>query len=157
MTTAAVNGISMGYDDTGSAPPLVLVHGHPFDRTMWAPQLAEFGATHRVIAADLRGFGHSSYALADWGGFATDIAGLLDHLGIDDVVLGGLSMGGQIVLDFYQRFPARVRGLLIADSFARTDSDEGKKWRYDLADRLEREGMGPYATEGLTKKVAPCN
>src|SRR5690349_9093311 len=59
MGTATVNAITVGYDDEGEGPPLVLVHGHPFDRSMWAPQVAEFSRSGwRVVAADLRGYGH---------------------------------------------------------------------------------------------------
>src|SRR5215510_13396073 len=112
MGTATINGITVGYDDAGQGPPLVLVHGHPFDRSMWAPQVAEFaGAGWRVIAADLRGYGHSTVV----GGtttletFACDVAALLDHLQVDHVVLGGLSMGGQIVMECYRLFAPRIR------------------------------------------------
>src|SRR5262249_18293151 len=94
MATAAVNGITIEYQDEGSGPPLVLVHGHPFDRSMWAPQVAVFAASGwRVIAADLRGYGKTTVVpgvtLLDT--FAADVSGLLDYLGLDEVVLGGLS------------------------------------------------------------------
>jgi pimeloyl-ACP methyl ester carboxylesterase len=56
MSTAAINGITIGYDDEGTGDDvLVLVHGHPFDRTMWRPQLTQArDLGWRVIAADLR-------------------------------------------------------------------------------------------------------
>ncbi len=59
-------GVTIAYEDVGtSGVPLILVHGHPFDRSMWAPQLAHFAAIgHRVIAPDLRGYGES---VADTG------------------------------------------------------------------------------------------
>jgi pimeloyl-ACP methyl ester carboxylesterase len=72
-------------------------------------------------------------------------------------VLGGLSMGGQIVMEFYRMFPERVRGLMLADTFAQAETEEGRKARYDMADRLLREGMGGYADEVLPKMVAPYN
>lgn len=60
MATARVNGISVGYDDEGDGTPLVLVHGHPFDRSMWTPQVGEFTQSgQRVIVPDLRGYGES--------------------------------------------------------------------------------------------------
>ncbi|WP_431046846.1 alpha/beta fold hydrolase [Streptomyces sp. P1-3] len=163
MNTALVNGISIGYDDEGprdGAAPLLLVHGHPFDRSMWRPQLAEAArAGHRVIAPDLRGYGSSAVVpgTTPLSVFAADLAGLLDQLGIDGVVLGGLSMGGQIVMEFQRLYPDRVRGLLLADTSAEPETEEGRAWRHAMADRLLREGMGPYADEVLGKMVAPYN
>lgn len=160
MATASVNGISVGFDDEGGGPPLVLIHGHPFDRSMWTPQIGEFaGWGWRVIAPDLRGYGESSVTRGSlaWATFARDIAALLDHLQVDDVVLGGLSMGGQIVMEFVRLFPDRVRGLMLADTSCHAETEDGRKARYDQADRLLREGMRGYADEVLSKMVASHN
>ncbi|WP_214414047.1 alpha/beta fold hydrolase [Sphaerisporangium fuscum] len=160
VSKAEVNGITVGYDDRGEGPALVLVHGHPFDRTMWAPQVEEFAAHGwRVVAADLRGYGESTVVpgVTPLEVFARDTAALLDHLGIAEAVIGGLSMGGQIVMEFHHLFPARVRGLLLADTFAQAETAEGKRVRAAMAARLLREGMGPYAEEVLAKMVAPAN
>lgn len=161
MGTVAANGITLAYEDEGpeqaSTDPLLLIHGHPFDRTMWAPQLAAFRDGRRVIAPDLRGLGESSAppGTPPWDFYARDLSALLDHLGIQTTVIAGLSMGGQIALEFYRLFPDRVRGLVIADSFATLDAPERKRGRYDLADRLIREGMDGYATEILPKMITP--
>lgn len=166
LSTAAVGGITVGYEDRGTGAPLVLVHGHPFDRTMWAPQTATFGAARpgsgwRVIVPDLRGYGASTVVpgVTPLETFARDIAGLLDVLGLgaERIVLGGLSMGGQIALEFARLFPERLRGLVLADTFAQGESAEGKARRNALADRLLREGMGGYTDEVLDKMVAPEN
>jgi pimeloyl-ACP methyl ester carboxylesterase len=160
MGAAAVNGITVGYDDEGQGPPLVLIHGHPFDRSMWTPQVAEFARCGwRVIAPDLRGYGQSTVVPGTTllETFARDIAGLLDHLQVHDVVLGGLSMGGQIVMECYRLFAPRIRGLLLADTFPHADTDEGKTFRNETADRLLREGMAGYAGETLAKMIAPYN
>ncbi|MGP3954241.1 alpha/beta fold hydrolase [Streptomyces sp. 7N604] len=162
METAAVNDITVAYEDRGTGgPPLVLVHGHPFDSSMWGPQVREFAWDHRrrVITPDLRGYGGSTVVpgRTNLDVFARDIAALLDHLGVDGIILGGLSMGGQIVLEFHRLFPERVRGLLLADTFARGETEKGRRWRNEMADRLLREGMGGYADEVLSKMVAPYN
>ncbi|MCB5910656.1 alpha/beta fold hydrolase [Streptomyces pinistramenti] len=164
----------MAYAEQGSGAPLVLVHGHPFDRTMWAPQLASFGAPGsglRVITPDLRGYGTSEPAPggADGGDpgtrrttletFAHDLAALLDALGLgrERIVLGGLSMGGQIVMEFARRFPGRLRGLVLAATSPYAETDAGRRDRNALADRLLREGMHGYADEVLDRMVAPYN
>lgn len=161
MNTAAVNGITIGYEDEGTGDDvLVLVHGHPFDRSMWRPQVQSARALGwRVVAADLRGYGTSTVVpgVTPLSTFAEDIAALADHLGVETFVLGGLSMGGQIVLECVRQFPARLRGLVLADTFAQAETAEGRKARNDMADRLLREGMTGYAAEVLGKMVAPHN
>ncbi|MFE3323868.1 alpha/beta fold hydrolase [Streptomyces sp. NPDC059176] len=159
MPTARIDSLTTGYEDEGHGPALVLVHGHPFDRTMWAPQLASLSRTHRVIAPDLRGYGASSVVpgttlLAD---FATDLLALLDHLGVQRFVLGGLSMGGQIAMECYRLFPERITGLVLADTFPAAETAEGRAARNAAADRLLAEGMRGYADEVRDMMVAPYN
>ncbi|MDF3149594.1 MULTISPECIES: alpha/beta hydrolase [unclassified Streptomyces] len=153
--------VSLAYEDKGgadpSSTPLVLVHGHPFDRTMWTPQIEAFSAARRVIAPDLRGYGASPVLpgvtlLSD---FARDIEALLDDLKVETFVLAGLSMGGQIAMECYAQFPGRIRGLVLADTFPAAETAQGKRTRGAMADRLLREGMRGYADEVLEKMVAP--
>ncbi|MEU2420269.1 alpha/beta hydrolase [Streptomyces sp. NPDC007851] len=152
----------LAYDDKGprstTPTPLLLVHGHPFDRTMWHPQLTAFAATRRVIAPDLRGYGASPVTpgVTPLSRFAADLEELLDALGVTACVVAGLSMGGQIAMECYDRLgPARVRGLVLADTFPTPETPEGKRARNAMADRLLREGMRGYADEVLAKMVAP--
>jgi pimeloyl-ACP methyl ester carboxylesterase len=159
MSKAFLNGISIGYDDQGTGEALVLVHGHPFNRSMWRPQAERFGRDLRVITADLRGYGETTVipGKTPLEAYARDLEGLLDHLGVGRFVLGGLSMGGQIVMECYRLFPERVRGLILADTFAKAETDAGKEQRNELADRLLREGMDDYSAEILPKMLAPHN
>ncbi len=160
MSTVFVNGITVGYDDAGGGdgPPLLLVHGHPFDRTMWRPQTDGAFGGRRVIAPDLRGYGRSTVVPGRTGldVFARDLAALLDALGVGPAVLCGLSMGGQIVLEFHRLFAERVAGLVLADTFAQGESEQGVKERYARADALERDGMAGYAHDVLDSMVAPA-
>jgi 3-oxoadipate enol-lactonase len=137
--------------------PLVLVHGHPFDRTMWDPQLTAFAADRRVVAPDLRGYGASPVTpgTVPLSRHARDIEDLLDHLAVDTCVLAGLSMGGQIAMECYGRFGDRVRGLVLADTFPDPETPAGRLGRRAMADRLLAEGMRGYADEVLEKMVAP--
>jgi 3-oxoadipate enol-lactonase len=156
MRTIALDRTTLAYDDAGpdSETPLLLVHGHPFDRSMWAPQLRRFGRQRRVIAPDLRGYGASPGAVPDWGTFADDLAALLDALRVNRAVVVGLSMGGQIALDLWARHPQRVAGLLLADTAA-GETPESRAGRLAQAERLPAEGMDPYAVEMLYRMVSP--
>ena len=148
---------TMAYDDVGAGFPIVLIHGHPFNRTMWAPQTAFLGSQYRVIVPDLRGYGENLFDSEKTllSGFAADIFELLDSIGVGRFVLGGLSMGGQIVLECYRQFPARIAGLILADTFAQLDTAERKQLRLDTANRLLAEGMKKYSIEELPRMIAP--
>ncbi|MGW8768491.1 alpha/beta fold hydrolase [Streptomyces sp. NPDC055815] len=149
------------FEDRGTGPALLLVHGHPFDHTMWQPQIDRFSRTHRVIAPDLRGYGATPLGATTGstglGAFAEDLVALLDSLEIEECVLAGLSMGGQIAMELVRRHPERVRGLVLADTFPAAETEDGKKARNAMADRLLREGMRGYADEVLDRMVAPYN
>jgi pimeloyl-ACP methyl ester carboxylesterase len=157
-----VNGIRLAYSDAGAgARTILLIHGHPFNRTMWQPQIEFLKASYRVIAPDLRGYGDSS--LPDGchetrlETFAADNLALMEALGIKSFALGGLSMGGQIVLEMLRQAPHRIEALLLADTFSGLDTAERRQLRFTMADRLEREGMRGYANEELTKMITPAN
>jgi len=131
------------------------------NRTMWQPQVDFFNARYRVLVPDLRGYGKTS--LPDGQRetrletFAADNLALANALGVRKFVLGGLSMGGQIVLEMFRQAPDRIEALLLADTFSGLDSLERKQWRFTMADCLEREGMEAYANEELTKMITPAN
>jgi len=154
-------GVDLAYQDVGQGPAIVLVHGHPLDHTMWRPQV-EFLLPHdRVIVPELRGYGTTPLPagkrvtlLED---FAADILALADHLQIERFVLAGLSLGGQIVLETWRQAPQRIRGLVLADTFARLDTSEQKQTRLATADRFDREGFGNFAAESLHKMITPAN
>ncbi len=160
MSTFSNDGAELEFDDHGQGEPVILIHGHPFDRTMWQPQVEYLSAAgYRVVALDLRGYGGSSVVpgKTTLDVFARDIVQLLGHLSLDRVILAGLSMGGQIAMEFVRLFEDRVRGLVLADTSPGAETEDGKRSRNEMADRLLREGMGPYAEEALSQMIAPRN
>ncbi|MFB9690003.1 alpha/beta fold hydrolase [Amycolatopsis plumensis] len=149
--------MNLAYDDLGSGQPVLLVHGHPFDRSMWRPQAEHLAKTgYRVVTPDLRGYGTSPTQDQKTGldVFADDLVELADHLQLASFVLGGLSMGGQIVMQLVRDHPGRVEALLLADTFAGLDTPQAKQARYDTADRITEEGMEQYAEELLPKMIS---
>jgi pimeloyl-ACP methyl ester carboxylesterase len=158
--TVRANGAAISYDDLGPSAglPVVLVHGHPFNRSMWTPQVrALTDARCRVITMDLRGYGDSEVVpgktpLSD---FARDTAAVLDHLGVRQAVVGGLSMGGQIAMEFHRQYPERVLALILAATSPIADTEKDKAYRASLADLLIAEGMAGYAAEVIDTMIAP--
>ncbi|WP_158850933.1 alpha/beta fold hydrolase [Saccharothrix deserti] len=154
-----VNDIDIAYDDKGAGLPVLLVHGHPFDRSMWRPQVEQLSSRYRTIAPDLRGYGETTVVpgKTPLNVFADDLIGLLDRLDLDRAVLCGLSMGGQIVMELHRTHPERVHALILADTFPEAETPAGREARHAAAERALREGMGPYADEVLDKMIAPRN
>lgn len=114
------DGITLVAEARGDAslPPVVLVHAFPTNHAAWAPQVAALEGRARTIAYDVRGFGRSD-APEDPAAYGqdrsvADLLAVLDHFGIGRAVLCGLSMGGNIVLNFAFAHPERVSRLVIS-------------------------------------------
>jgi pimeloyl-ACP methyl ester carboxylesterase len=86
---------------------------------------------------------------------AQDLAALLDALEIRSATIGGLSMGGYVLLSFYRRFRSRVRALVLADTRAQADTEEGKQVRAQQRDQILAEGMAGIAAGMLPKLLTP--
>jgi len=130
MPHAQINGQKIYFEDTGGdGPPVILAHGFLMDHEMFAPQVAALRDTHRVITWDERGFGlteHDGEPFSYWDS-ANDCIALLDHLGVDRAVVGGMSQGGFLSLCVALTAPDRVRGLILLDTQAGIDDPETKE------------------------------
>jgi 3-oxoadipate enol-lactonase len=159
MPVTKIRGIQLAYDDLGQGQPLVFIHGHPFNRSMWDRQVDYFKANYRLILPDLRGYGESdvSFPRVMLDEMALDILHLLDELDIDKAIFVGLSMGGQIALECYRLFPQRFTALVIVDSDARGETPESGARRLELADTILAEGMIKHTTETIHKYVAKAS
>ena len=157
MSSIPVGDIQLAYTDAGLGQPVVLLHGYPFNRSLWNEQVSALGNSYRVITPDLRGLGESdaSQGPATMNRMAQDVAALLDHLEISRAVVGGLSMGGYVALAFYKEFPSRVRSLILADTRAAADTEEGKQTRHQQAEKALAEGMAGIADSMLPKLLTP--
>lgn len=153
-----IGGIELAWEEAGRGAPVVLLHAFPLNRKMWAPQVAELSARRRVITPDFRGHGESGVAEEDatMERLAEDVRGLLDHLKLERVALGGLSMGGYVALAFVRRWPERVAALVLADTRASADTEEGRKERYATAELAQREGSAAIADLMTPKLLGPA-
>jgi 3-oxoadipate enol-lactonase len=136
---------------------VLFIHGFPFDGSMWRETLAGLPPGWRGLAPDLRGFGGTEppdahvYRMDD---YARDLVRLLDDEGVARVVVCGLSMGGYVAFALRRRFPERVAGLVLADTRAGPDTEEARRGRYELAERVLREGHQPVI-DGMMPKLLP--
>jgi pimeloyl-ACP methyl ester carboxylesterase len=130
----------------GAGSPLVLLHGFGGSARNWRPQLRALRDAVRVAACDVRGHARSE-APADAAAyrpacFVADVARVLDHLGAQQAVVGGLSMGAGIAARFAIAHPERVRGLVLAA--LPPGAEEGTRqrgWALAFADAIERDGL----------------
>ena len=145
MPEATIDGTLVHYLDQGDGEPaLVLLHAFPLRAAMWSPQLDALAAT-RVVVPDLLGFGASD-APDDLSAYSVDIwadlvAGLLDHLGLERVILGGLSMGGYAAFAFHRRHRSRLAGLVLADTRPGPDTPEAAERRRSQIRQLHEGGQ----------------
>jgi pimeloyl-ACP methyl ester carboxylesterase len=154
MRAQLANGLEVAYDETGSGTPLLLIHGWPHNRTLWAGQTSGLATQAHCIAPDLRGFGATSvrgpYSIDQ---YADDLAALLDALGIERAVPCGLSMGGYVALAMLRRHRARVRALILTSTRATADTPEGREKRARLIDFVESHGVEALAGRQLKAMV----
>ncbi len=120
---APVNGISIWYATFGSGPPVILLHGGLANSNYWGHQVPELAKTHRVIVMDSRGHGRSTRDARPYGYalMASDVLGLMDHLGVPQAAVVGWSDGAIIGLSLAMSHPQRVSRLF---AFA-ANSDPG--------------------------------
>lgn len=141
---AFLNGSMIAYDDVGTGPAVVLIHGFPLNRSMWRPQLGDLvAAGYRVITPDLRGFGESDAPDGPYSMdlFGDDLISLLDHLEIEQAVVAGMSMGGYVLFNLLARFPERISGAVFVVTRSVADDEAGRARRLQLATELLK--LGP--------------
>jgi 3-oxoadipate enol-lactonase len=156
VTKKRVRGIEFAYEEYGQGAALVLLHGFPFNRSMWREQIEALSSKHRVITPDLRGHGETEVtASATMEEMADDVAALLDTLEVKRAVVGGLSMGGYVALAFARKYPERLQALILADTRSQADTEEARANREKMAERALKEGMATIAEMQLPKLLAP--
>jgi pimeloyl-ACP methyl ester carboxylesterase len=142
------DGLTLSYlDQGGRGKPLVALHGHWFEGATYSRLATALAPQWRLVAPDQRGHGHSdratSYTRDDYIG---DIAAMLDHLSVADVVLLGNSLGGVNAYQYAARYPQDVRGLIIEDIGVEIADDMHfvASWKGNFANRAELERrIGP--------------
>jgi pimeloyl-ACP methyl ester carboxylesterase len=149
-----VNGVELAYEIHGKGEPLVLLHAFPLHKSMWQPQVEEFSKQFQIITPDFRGFGESPVAVDSFTMdlLAADVYALLHHLSLSKVILGGLSMGGYVAFAFYRQHPEMVKALILADTRAEADTEEGKANRRNMAELALKQGAAVIA-EQMTPKL----
>lgn len=118
LTVFDLHGHEIAYDDRGTGPTVVMIHGLMSSRRTWSAQIQLLSDSHRVIAVDLPGHGSSRKPDGDYslGAHAAAIRDLMDELGVGAATIVGHSYGGGVALQFAYLFPDRVERLALVSS-----------------------------------------
>jgi len=152
-----INGFEMAFEDQGEGLAVVLIHGYPLQRAIWAPQVEALRPRFRVITPDLRGFGESQVTAGPYTMemLADDVHALLQARGVRTAVVGGHSMGGYVALAFARQYPEMLRGLILVNTRPGADSAEGKANRQAAAAKARQQGSQAIADDMLPKLLSP--
>lgn len=153
-----INGVDLSTLDRGNGHPILLVHGFPLNHKMWRYQIDALSKKFRVIVPNLRGFEGSEAGdlRLTMQQFADDLNGMLDALFIDQpITFCGSSMGGYIAWEFIKKFPNRLRSLILCDTRAAADTDEGVEGRKKMAVSVLEHGAEFAAIAMQPKLFAP--
>ncbi len=153
MTKLNRDGVQIYYEVHGEGPTILLSHGYSSTSGMWKGQVEALSARHKLVIWDMRGHGDSDYpddqAAYSEAATVADMASLLDAVGAEKAIIGGLSLGGYMSLAFNRVHPERVEALLIIDTGPGYRNDEARDgWNKNAiarAERLEREGLPDLA------------
>lgn len=140
-------GIEYAIEGHRTGLPVVFIHGFPFSKEMWKPQIDALKKDHYLITYDVRGHGASDVGDGQYTVecFVDDLIGLLDHVKVSRAVVVGLSMGGYIALRAIERNPERFRALVLCDTRSEADGNEGKIKRAQQAKTVKSGGMKKFA------------
>jgi pimeloyl-ACP methyl ester carboxylesterase len=167
-TALSSDGVAIAYEvQGGGSPTVVLVHGWSCDRSYWDGQLGPLSLDHRVVALDLGGHGGSGTDRESWTieSFGRDVASVADALGLEEMVLVGHSMGGDVVLEAARHLSGRVVGLVWVDTYRQLGSPRTEQEVTELVAPFRADfaavtadmvpGMfGPAADPALVTRIA---
>jgi 3-oxoadipate enol-lactonase len=143
VPTVDVSGARLWYDEAGSGPAVLLLHGGLGDSGLWEPVVPFLAEQFRTIRTDLRFYGRSTGPAGPWS-WQADAIGVLDELGVERAAVVGLSLGGKLAFDIALGYPDRlwavagvVPGLGGHDSGAYSEEQDARYEAADAAGDLE--------------------
>ncbi len=152
-----VNTVELYYEERGQGLPVVLLHGFPFDHTIWQAQQGALSSSARVITPDLRGHGQSPATEGDYTMdlLANDVLALLDRLDVPRAVWVGHSMGGYILMAALRLAPERITGIGLVATHPLADSAEKRIQRRESAELAMENGSADTAFSMMSQIFAP--
>jgi pimeloyl-ACP methyl ester carboxylesterase len=152
------NILDLSVFTTGSKdnPPIIFLHGFPFDHYMWEEQIEKFSNSHYCITYDVRGLGSSAAGEGQFTmeSFVDDLEHIMDNLNLNKPILCGLSMGGYISLRAVERMEDKLGALILCDTKSLADTNEGKVNRARGIKQINDEGTGLFVEQFISNCFA---
>lgn len=150
MIAILPNGIELSYEESGQGIPLLFIHGWPHNSLLWAAQLSGLQTQARCIAPDLRGFGNTTVTgPSTIDQYADDLASFITLVGLERVVVCGLSMGGYVALSLLRHHRRLLRGLILVSTRAEGDTPDARVRRMRLIEFIREHGVEALAAKQL--------
>ncbi|XXF80900.1 alpha/beta fold hydrolase [Myxococcaceae bacterium GXIMD 01537] len=156
MPSLTVDGVALHYRDVGQGLPVLLLHAFPLNGAAFDRQVEALSGRYRFILPDHRGFGRTppGDGPLEMARIARDGLALLDALGVESAVVGGVSMGGYAAMALLREDAGRVRGLVLVDTQCTADDEAGRARRETSAREALEQGLDPVVRTLLPKLVA---
>jgi pimeloyl-ACP methyl ester carboxylesterase len=137
-------------------PPILFIHGFPFDHYMWDEQVEKFSRGHYCVTYDIRGLGSSAEGDGQFTmeSFVDDLENIMDNLSLDKPTLCGLSMGGYISLRAVERMEEKLGALILCDTKSLADTNEGKVNRAGGIKQINEEGADKFVEQFISNCFA---
>lgn len=130
----------------GDGPPVVLLHPFPASHEFWMPVAEALASRYRLILPDLRGHGESGAGEgpATMAKHASDVARVMDDVGVGRAPLIGVSIGGYLLFEFWRTHRGRVAALGLCNTKAPADNPEARATRLQAANDVLERGLDPF-------------
>jgi pimeloyl-ACP methyl ester carboxylesterase len=149
--------VELYYEEMGEGPDVVLLHPFPSDHSFWLPMAQHLHSRFRLVLPDLRGLGRSGVGVgaSTMTKLAEDLVRLCDELKIGRAAFVGCSVGGYVLFEFWRRWRERVKSLVLMDTRANADTDEGRASRLKSAEAVLQNGPQWAIEQSLPKLLSP--
>lgn len=149
MIKKAINGLSVFLEGKLDARPVLFIHGFPYDHSMWKAQVDDLYRDHLCVSYDIRGLGESPSGDGQFTmeSLVDDLGTIIGELRLNRPLLCGLSMGGYIALRSLEKMPDSFSAVILCDTRSEADDNEGKLKRASAIQRINAEGLAPYARD----------
>jgi pimeloyl-ACP methyl ester carboxylesterase len=149
LKTLTLPHVNLAYEDSGSGPVVVFLHGFAEDGTVWKHQAAALVDTHRVLVPDFPGSGLSplGHHPPSMESLAELVYALLIHERIEQCCMIGHSMGGYVTLAFAEAYPHLLKGYGLFHSTAYPDTEEKKQARRKGIAFIRDNGVVPFVKQ----------
>ena len=157
MILRSDDDVDLFYEIRGEGPDVVLLHPYPSDHSYWLPMAQHLESRFRLVLPDLRGLGRSGVGegATTMPRLAADLLRLCDELKIGRATFVGCSVGGYVLFEFWRRCRERVKALVLMDTKAGLDTEEGRAGRLKNAEEILQKGPGWAIEQMMPKLLAP--